>query len=257
MDMSHKHIYNLRPTPLSHEFHFSKLMVAPPSTTPLPSKMDLRDGGLLDSVYNQGHIGSCTGNGFAAAFNYDLKLQGLTSLIPNPSRLFIYYNERDLIGMTNQDCGSSLGDGIATLQKYGVCSETTWGYDEAKYTTKPINEAYTEASSSTLLQFNSVNTLDDIKQSLANKHPVIVGFTLYPSFESRDVAETGIIPMPTLDESPIGGHCVLIVGYDDEKQWLIVRNSWGESWGDAGYFYVPYTYLPKNLMEAYTLQTVK
>jgi C1A family cysteine protease len=49
--------------------------------------------------------------------------------------------------------------------------------------------------------------------------------------------------MPGKDESVLGGHCVLAVGYDDATQLFKVRNSWGTSWGQAGYFQIPYAYL--------------
>ena len=69
------------------------------------------------------------------------------------------------------------------------------------------------------------------------------GFTVYESFESDAVAQTGNMPMPNSAEQVIGGHAVLAVGYDNEDRVFIVRNSWGEGWGDAGYFYMPYAYL--------------
>ena len=63
---------------------------------------------------------------------------------------------------------------------------------------------------------------------------------VYESFESPEVAQTGVMPIPQPGEQPLGGHAVLAVGYDDAKQVLIVRNSWGTAWGDGGYFYMPY-----------------
>jgi C1A family cysteine protease len=91
---------------------------------------------------------------------------------------------------------------------------------------------------------NIQNTLLAMKQSLTAGHPFVVGIAVYDSFESDAVALTGIVPMPnTKTESLLGGHAVLVVGYDDAHQWFIVRNSWGTSWGAQGYFYLPYAYL--------------
>ena len=257
--MSIKRIYNLKPTPKDHSFHPTKLKVSVPCLTPLPPLVDLRDSGLLDPVYDQGSLGSCSGNAFAGAYNYELRFQGLAPLTPNPSRLFLYYAEREIEGTVNQDSGAMLGDGCKALNQSGICSEKIWGYDIDKFTVKPINEAYTEAANHKLLQFNAVHDLNDIKHSLANKKPVVMGIMLYASFETNDVATTGIVPMPDTNmEECLGGHAVLCVGYNDSKQWLVVRNSWSMAWGSGGYFYLPYTYITNGLyMEGYTLEMVK
>ena len=62
-------------------------------------------------------------------------------------------------------------------------------------------------------------------------------------FESQQVAQTGVVPMPAASEQVLGGHAVVAVGYDDSQQRFIVRNSWGTTWGQQGYFTMPYAYL--------------
>ncbi len=71
----------------------------------------------------------------------------------------------------------------------------------------------------------------------------MLGFTVYESFESPQVARTGHVPMPRPGDRALGGHAVLAVGYDDARQWFIVRNSWGKGWGMKGYSTLPYAYL--------------
>jgi C1A family cysteine protease len=82
-----------------------------------------------------------------------------------------------------------------------------------------------------------------MKACLATGFPFIFGFSVYESFMSQQVANTGNVPMPHNGEAMEGGHAVMAAGYDDERRVFIVRNSWGENWGDAGYCYMPYSYL--------------
>ena len=57
------------------------------------------------------------------------------------------------------------------------------------------------------------------------------------------MAKSGHAPLPKSNESVVGGHAVAAVGYDDAKQWFLVRNSWGAGWGLKGYFTLPYAYV--------------
>jgi len=86
-------------------------------------------------------------------------------------------------------------------------------------------------------------SLSQLKGCLASGYPFVFGFTVYDSFESQQVAQTGVVPMPAAGEGVLGGHAVLAVGYDDTQQRFIVRNSWGTGWGMQGYFTMPYAYL--------------
>jgi C1A family cysteine protease len=85
---------------------------------------------------------------------------------------------------------------------------------------------------------------NQMKGCLAHGYPFVLGFSVYESFESEEVARTGVVPMPDIaKEQMLGGHAVLAVGYDDADQRFLCRNSWGESWGEGGYFTMPYAYL--------------
>jgi C1A family cysteine protease len=82
-----------------------------------------------------------------------------------------------------------------------------------------------------------------LKDAIASNLSVVFGFTVYQSFESPAVAQSGVLPMPKPHEATVGGHAVVAVGYNDSQSQVIVRNSWGASWGDHGYFYMPYQYM--------------
>jgi len=87
----------------------------------------------------------------------------------------------------------------------------------------------------------------------------VFGFTVYQNFESDQVSNTGVVPMPALAERVLGGHAALAVGYDDASQRLIVRNSWGGNWGNGGHFTIPYAYVTDcNLADdLWTIRMVK
>ena len=218
------------------------LYAAPPAyLSNLPAKVDLRDQ-CPKEIYDQGQLGSCTGNAIAAAFEFGLLKQKLEDFMP--SRLFIYYNERVIEGTVGSDSGAQIRDGIKSVAKQGVCPETEWPYDISQFTDQPPASCYQHALEHQVTSYQRVAQIpNQMKGCLAHGFPFVLGFTVYESFESDEVAKTGVVPMPASGEQVLGGHAVLAVGYDDAAQRFVVRNSWGESWGQGGYFTMPYAYL--------------
>jgi len=226
------------------------LYAAPPRyLAELPTKADLRDR-CPKEIYDQGKLGSCTANAIGAAFEFDLLKQGLTDFMP--SRLFVYYNERSMEGTVGSDSGAMIRDGIKSVAKKGVCPETMWQYDISKFADQPPAECYTEALTHQVTSYQRVpRVLNQLKGCLANGFPFVFGFSVYASFESDEVAHTGVVPMPDVaTEDFLGGHAVLAVGYDDADQRFVVRNSWGEGWGMGGYFTMPYAYLTERSLSS-------
>lgn len=211
------------------------------SFAPLPTSIDLRD--KCPDVYDQGQLGSCTGNAIAALYGFELLKQGKEYFMP--SRLFIYYNERVIENSVNSDSGAMVKDGLKTLNKQGVCKETTCPYDINNFAVKPSQFAYNEALNNVVANYSQIQDGDlySMKQSLAQGFPFVFGFTVFDGFESQEVYETGIVNMPTSDESTVGGHCVMAVGYNEVAGRFLVRNSWGKNWGMGGYFTIPYDYV--------------
>lgn len=240
------------------------LIHQPPALIDLPTVVDLRPN--CPPVYDQGQLGSCTANASCGAFEFDLLRQGLTDF--TPSRLFQYYNSRVLSHDVHADNGSTVRDANKALAKYGVCSESLWPYNVAMVFHKPAKSDYKAALSNKITQYMRVSQdIVSMKATLAGGLPIQIGFTVYDSFESDEVAQTGIVPMPDLtSESVLGGHAVLICGFFDSdvvngqvlSNYFIVRNSWSSSWGDAGYFYMPYAYFtnPQLASDLWVIQTV-
>lgn len=209
----------------------NKLMVAR-----LSNSIDLRTNVNMPPVYDQGNIGSCTANALVAIFQFDEPtFYG--------SRLFLYYNERKIENHIPKDSGASLSSGIMALQVFGLCSDTTWPYDETKFAVNPPVSAYKEALRNRALQVKNIKQdATSMKRYLSLGLPFVVGIAVFEEFESDAVAKTGYVPMPTKESQFLGGHAVVCCGYTENNYW-IMRNSWGENWGVKGYFYLPFDYL--------------
>lgn len=221
--------------------HRDQMLAVPAETLATqPSRVDLREH--CPQVYDQGQLGSCTANAIAGAFEYDLLKQGETDFMP--SRLFIYYNERVIEGTIDSDAGAMIRDGMKTVHRQGVCAEDQWPYDISRFTDRPTAGCYEWALAHHTARYRRLwRTLGQLKGCMAAGLPFVFGFTVYESFESDEVARTGIVPMPESGERVLGGHAVLAVGYDNAAGRFLVRNSWGTGWGEAGYCTMPYAYL--------------
>lgn len=209
----------------------------------LPPSFDLRTLGFLPSVYDQGNLGSCTANAIAAAVDFERRAQGESLMWP--SRLFIYYNERVIEDTVAQDAGAEIRNGIKSIVSQGVCPETEWPYLESRFPIQPSINCYADALKAKTLQYSRVTQMEYfIKHCLSMlKKPVVFGFSVFEAFESDEVEKSGIVPLPGKDDAPIGGHAVMAVGYDDSVRRVLCRNSWGSTWGQQGYFWLPYEYI--------------
>jgi len=215
----------------------------------LPPRVDLRAGFL--GCYNQGELGSCTANAIAGALQFQEEKEGEAQPVM-PSRLFIYYNERALEGTVASDSGAQIRDGIKTVAKRGFCPESSWPYDIKRFAVKPSAACYREALTDRVSQYLRLDhdTEVPLMTCLASGYPFVFGFSVYESFESPRVAETGVVSLPRIGERVLGGHAVVAVGYDQKTSRFIVRNSWGARWGMDGYFTMPFQYLTNSFLSA-------
>ncbi|AUP77464.1 C1 family peptidase [Flavivirga eckloniae] len=238
-----------------------KIGMTDDSKKALKKKVDLRK--WCSPIKNQGGIGSCTA--FAAVGMYEYFQKRAFNKFINGSELFVYKTQRNMLGWKG-DKGSYTRTAMGALALFGVPPTSSYPYETEKFDEEPPAFVYSYGQNFQALAYYRLDplgtsgnqTLTNIKKQLSAGIPSIMGFTCYTSLEDLETFKSGKIPYPSDTESVIGGHAVMVVGYDDnmvitnpidnknKKGALIIRNSWG-NWGDEGYGYIPYEYVKQQL----------
>ena len=230
----------------------------------LPTKVDLRQ--WCSDIEDQGTIGSCSANAAVAIAEY-FQRRAFGKHIEG-SRLFVYKTTRNLMGVAG-DTGAFLRTVMGALVLCGVPAEKYWPYTDKKpdFDAEPNSFVYAVADNYEAVKYfchdplgsnvPAENVLENVKKYLASGIPAMFGFWGFPSFEDSDVP--GGIPYPCPDERAQWGHAIVAIGYDNNKKIknlrcnqetkgaLLIRNSWGTSWGDKGYGWLPYDYVTQKL----------
>jgi C1A family cysteine protease len=229
-----------------------------PDRVTLPAAVDLRQ--WLSPIEDQGTLGSCTAQAGAGLIEY-YERRAFKSHI-DASRLFLYKTTRNLLGWTG-DTGAFLRTTMGAMVLFGVCPEKYWPYttEEVHFDQEPPAFCYAFAQNYQAIKFFRLDPpgtplstiLHRIKAFTAAGLPPMFGFTVFSSI--AQAGSTGKIPFPCPAEQVLGGHGILVAGYDDAMQItnsicaqdtigaLLIRNSWGTGWGDNGYGWLPYDYV--------------
>ena len=241
-----KHTYRYHPPRADHPM----LKLAPHATklAQVPTSVDLRN--LCRAIRDQGSEGACSGFATAAfrETSHAAKTGSLLSFYLAPAYLYGWTRIDD--GTFPQDSGASLASEFQELQNRGVCPESY-----LPYTTDPDEGpnpvADTAAQPFRIGEPVQVDWQDPqtMKSVLGSQQTIAIGFSVYESFEQT--GPNGVVAVPNQGEELLGGHAVLVCGYNDANSIWIIRNQWGQNWGDAGYCYMPYGY-ESIWMEAWT-----
>jgi len=225
-----------------------------------PPSVDLR--AWCSPIENQKTLGSCTANAAVGVVEYFQRRAFGKHL--NGSRLFVYKTTRNLMQVKG-DTGAWLRSTMGALVLCGVPPERYWPYTDKTpaFDKEPPSFVYSLGDNYRAVQYfchdplganvPPATVLAGVKDYLAAGIPSMFGFWGFPSFDACTVK--GGIPYPCPGEQAQWGHAVVAVGYDDARKIkntacgktttgaLLIRNSWGKQWGDAGYGWMPYRYV--------------
>lgn len=237
----------------------------------IPQKPDARDYRLLERmpdllqaaapasvpsltkalpIFDQGNLGSCTAYGSGRAYRYIDRQDGSDF---DASELYQYFNSRSLMGpqYVTQDSGATIRDAVKALAQFGLARESDWRYDITRFTQRPPDAAYQFGAEHEATEYVSVpNDIEQMKAVIAAGFPIIVGFTVYQNYQQG--IGSGVWPEP--QGAAVGGHCVLIDGY--EPGWWLFPNSWGTGAGQQGWFRMSWAYLQQNGADFWVVRKV-
>ena len=210
----------------------------------LPARVDYSR--LLSPVRDQGDEGTCVGFATVSGMKeYQEKVDYEKLVLLSPR--FLYYECKQADGLPSSE-GTTIRTAMKVLGEKGVCRESFLPYSP-RQKDKPSKSAYADGKKFGISSYARIIDLAELKMSLFSKGPCVIGVEV---FRGMMDAKKGVVPVPSSYDSPLGGHALCPVGYDDRKRLVKFKNSWSENWGDNGFGYLPYAYIEKYMMDAWS-----
>jgi len=223
-----------------------------------PNKVD--HAADMSPVKDQGQLGSCVGFAVSAMKECQERKEHLEEIakgkrgrpkVYDYSEAWIYWNAKQIDPWGVEDEGTSIRYAMKVLQRIGVPTEKGWPYkdiNDVDAIGEPARWASMVARWALIDSYYRIDNLNDLKLALVNG-PVPIGIPCF--YEIFFTSGDGIIPYPASPDEIYGGHAVCAVGYDNDKQRIKFKNSWGTNWGQNGYGYLSYKYINDFLWDAW------
>ena len=219
----------------------------------LPKEIDLVKNFPL--VYNQLNTSSCVAH--AVSMAYMIQLLQQKEKFFSPSRLFIYFNARQIDNpRIIRDEGTYLKSGIKSVAQFGACDESIWKFDTSKVNIKPSKltnskfDPYISGLTKQVEKYERVpKSREAIKNALFQGSAVVFGVYLYSKFQEQLEKNNYVFQLPERGDYMMSGHAVIVTGFSDEKQAFKVRNSWSKYWGINGDFWMPYIIMESQFVD--------
>lgn len=213
-------------------------------------EVDLRE--FFPAVRDQGRLRASCAHACLGMYQYfERRTLGRTG---QPSHLFLHRMIRKLMRVTG-NVDTNLRTAMKALARFGVPPEAYWPYDCDNLDAEPDPFLYAFSSDCRAMIYMRLDrprskgaaVLRRVRAMLRAGFPVAFGFAVPSSLTAE-----GIIPYRPRYDAVQGGQAVVAVGYDDDRSRnprgaLLVRSSWGEQWGEAGYGWLPYAYVEKRM----------
>jgi hypothetical protein len=206
-------------------------------------------------IRNQGRRGTCVAHAATAMREF---MMNDTSV--NFSEQFLYFCCKNNDGIPEQS-GTYIDVAFDCLVNYGICKEDTWPYNSEQKSNEgqgpAPSGAYPEAERYKIAGYEEYNNedIDAICAILSAGIPMVFGVPVFPSWGNYATQTQGKVFMPLPNETPEGGHAMILVGYNRAANspgggYFIFRNSWGEVWANnspytPGYGTIPFAYVNK------------
>lgn len=221
--------------------HGARLDPSPMQAGAMPARVSLLD--VRGPTLDQETVGSCVMNATSAA---SALLGRRVGEIREDSPLALYYAVRQRRGSLDADGGSTIADALRVAEEFGLYPLASWPNDPRLFLPPggPPPDFAEASSRRRVVNWEPLaHDLVTLRWTLFSGYPVIAGIRTFDTFSNDAAWSTGRVAMPSRESQSVGGHAILLVGYDDTTSEFVFQNSWGPFYGENGVGRIPQPYI--------------